>query len=124
MKTLCAALLAMTCSGAALAQAPVVPKSRLLEGIVVDPHRARIISATVIAINEKTKHSESVHPNADGVFRLELPPGSYTLRVESTCFSPFIQRAIELEDMLELRVEVLLHVLKDCVVEALGTPKR
>jgi Carboxypeptidase regulatory-like domain len=124
MKTIRPALAALTYLSIALAQRSVVPETRHVEAVVVDHQNARIFTAKVTLVDEKTNLSITANPDETGIFSLDVSPGSYTLKAESTCFAPFVQRQIDLNDILKLRIDVRLSVLKDCRAGILGVPDR
>src|SRR5690349_5872553 len=55
-----------------------------IRGTVSDPAGARLPAANVVAVNLATGFRYAIVTNGDGAFSLELlPPGEYSLRVET-----------------------------------------
>lgn len=64
-------------------------------GTVHDSSGALITSASVSAVRDQTHFSRSVRVNAEGSFRLSLlPPGSYSVTVQSDGFEQGLMHAI------------------------------
>ena len=71
--------------GTAAAQ---TPGSGAIAGTVADPSGRMIADADVVAIDEATNATRTVHTNAQGAYRIPLlPPGSYAVRVHVAGFA-------------------------------------
>jgi hypothetical protein len=73
-------------------QAPAGRPVGRLTGAVVDINEARMAGASVIITGGGV--TRTINTDEEGMYRIELPPGIYRLRVESTGFCPARRAAI------------------------------
>jgi iron complex outermembrane receptor protein len=78
-----------------------------ISGVVQDEQGARVPGAMVIV--EAGTFTRETHADADGAFTLRVPPGRYTLRVETSGFNVFTQDT-EVTTGQDARVTVSLTV--------------
>ena len=88
----CATLLLSLCSLIAYAQ---TAGTASIQGTVTDPTGAAVPDAKVTVTNTDTATSRSTVSDAAGLFSLpNIPVGAYSLSVEATGFSGFVQKGI------------------------------
>ena len=79
-----------------------------VSGMVFDMNDARVAGAKVIIESEKNKHQLAT--TEEGEFQLNLPPGKYSLTVESNGFCKFQRDALQITsgvtEMLNIHLEV------------------
>src|SRR5580698_10259800 len=81
-------LLAIFFGLSVLSTSAQVPTSTI-NGIVRDPHQAGVAGANITATNSATSATRTTISNSDGLYSIpDLPPGSYTVRVEFSGFAP------------------------------------
>jgi Carboxypeptidase regulatory-like domain/TonB dependent receptor len=69
-----------------------------VNGIVTDPNHALVSNAHVTAVNDATSVSRETVTNGDGVYSLpDLPPGTYTIRIEASGFAVSEFKSVQLE---------------------------
>lgn len=103
----------MLLAGAWLWAPPVSAQSftATILGTVKDASGAVIPQATIVAINNATNARIDVRSDANGSYVVpNLPPGEYTIEVDSAGFKKFIQKGITLLVQQQARVEVELQV--------------
>ena len=87
------------------------PATGALAGRVLDSSGALVPASRVFVVNEKTDQSRTVVASAEGFFRASLlPPGSYSLSVDSPGFERQIVRAIRIAVAETTFVEVTLKI--------------
>ncbi len=91
-----------------LAGAEVIAKS-LIRGRVLDPNRAAVAGATVIAEAKGRAAKFSATTDQNGEFSLTVEPGEYTVRVVAEGFSEAMQ-AVSLSQSGGASMEVVLQV--------------
>src|SRR5205085_9263768 len=93
----------LVCTSAIYGQAGV----GLIAGRVADPTAAVVPDAKITVTNEATGVKNETRSNGDGDYRvLQLPPGRYTLAVESQGFKK-MERAgiqVQVDDRLTINV--------------------
>lgn len=90
-----------------LAQAP----TGQINGTVTDPSGAVIAGASVTAVNTATNASRQTTTSEDGLYNLPaLPPGNYTLSVESKGFPKQARDGIELQVGQTARIDFSLTI--------------
>jgi catecholate siderophore receptor len=99
-------LLLLTC--ALLAQAQVTARTSI-RGKVLDPNRAAVAGASVIAEAEGRSASFSATTDQNGEFSLTLEPGEYTVRAAAEGFSEASQ-AVSLGQSGSASLEIMLQV--------------
>ena len=63
-----------------------------IQGTVTDPTAAPVAAASVSLTNGVTAYNQTIKTQADGSFRFtNIPPNSYTLKIEAPGFQPFTQ---------------------------------
>ena len=83
----------------------------VVTGVVADPAGAAVPNAVVTLTNEGTAIAQNSHTGSDGSFRFSLvPPGSYTLTVESTGFAKSETKKIQVNASQTVPVEVKLSI--------------
>lgn len=89
-----------------------------IEGTVQDPNSAMIANATVSALNVKTQaHFETVSNDRGQFFLPALPPGTYTLTIESPGFQKEILENVEVNvgnvvpEIIRLKVGQALNTI-------------
>lgn len=87
--------------------AAAAPSSRQLTGVVQDEQGGRLPGAVVVARSRAVTREATT--DADGAFTLRLPPGRYTLRVESQGFETSTQET-EIAAGQDARITVSLKV--------------
>jgi hypothetical protein len=82
-----------------------------LFGGVTDSTGAAIARAQVTATNTDTNAIRTEQTNAEGEYRMELPPvGNYSLEVSTTGFKRFVRSGIVLELNVPARVDVTMKL--------------
>ena len=101
-------LLILTMGGLVAAQ---TPGTGAVSGQVFDPSGALIPNARVTLVNEATDLSRTATTTSEGLFRLPLlPPGNYSLTVESEHFQPRTLQSIHVTVTETAVVDVTLAV--------------
>src|ERR1700682_1362562 len=96
-------------SSALFAQLPV----STLNGTVTDPQGAAVTSAKVVLVSQATGETRETTSNIRGSYTFaNVPPGDYTLKVESPTFAPAEVKDIRLEVGHASTVDVKLTVGK------------
>jgi len=101
------------------------PATGALSGRVFDSSGAVIPGSRVVIVNEETHQSRSVVATAEGVFRASLlPPGNYSLSVESPEFERQTVRSIRIAVAETAFVEVTLKIgSKTTKIEVAASPE-
>jgi hypothetical protein len=82
-----------------------------IQGLVTDPSKAVVPGATVTLLNIKTGVQTVKITNQTGLYRFDnVDSGSYTLTVELTGFSKFVQENITVEARADITVNAMLKV--------------
>lgn len=82
-----------------------------VRGSVLDPQHATIPGATITLSNEETALHRTVTSDEAGVYQfLQIPPGSYTIRVEKPGFAALIRAGIELRVNTPAALDLSLEV--------------
>jgi len=90
-----------------LAQDPVAA----IEGEVLDPSASAVAGATVTVANLDTGYSKNYVTNANGSYRFSLLPiGRYSISIEATGFSRFLQQPVQLNVSQTVRLDVRLQL--------------
>jgi outer membrane receptor protein involved in Fe transport len=90
-----------------LAQDPVAA----IEGEVLDPSAAAVAGATVTVANLDTGYSKNYVTSANGSYRFPLLPiGRYSVSIEATGFSRFLQQPVQLNVSQTVRLDVRLQL--------------
>src|ERR1043165_8585739 len=97
MLTLCVAALALA------VEASPADSRFTLQGKVLDSTRAAVAGAKVTATADGSSARVSSRTDAQGDFRLALPPGPYTIRIEAAGFLDEVQPVRASEDGAESR---------------------
>jgi hypothetical protein len=106
-RLLCVLLLAMMSTAALQAQSD----SSQIVGVIKDATGSSIPGAKVSAVNEGTGVERQSTSNQEGNFTLtNLPPGYYTVTVESTGFKRFVKTANKLDAAIPLSMDIQLDV--------------
>jgi hypothetical protein len=99
----------------------------MLEGFAADEQYARVVSATIIF--ENSSFRKEVETNREGAYKVELPAGTYRVRVQSTGFySRRFKFTVEPNVVKTLNVTLYLHppvpikwtcpkLLRPCIIE-------
>jgi hypothetical protein len=78
---------------------------------ILDPSGARVPGAAVTLASETTGASRIVPPKPDGIYRATLlPPGDYSLQVDSSGFEPVHLRSIRVVVTETTVVDITLHI--------------
>ncbi|HUE88583.1 MAG TPA: carboxypeptidase regulatory-like domain-containing protein [Vicinamibacterales bacterium] len=90
-------LLVISSAGAGAVSAQTRATSADLTGVIYDPLKAVLPGATVTVTNADTGTSRTSVTEGDGRYAiLALPPGTYTIRVELSGFTPLVQEGVAL----------------------------
>ena len=90
-----------------LAQDPVAA----IEGEVLDPSALAVAGATVTVANLDTGYSKNYVTSANGSYRFSLLPiGRYSVSIEATGFSRFLQQPVQLNVSQTVRLDVRLQL--------------
>ena len=90
-----------------LAQDPVAS----VEGEVLDPSASAVAGATVTVANLDTGYSKNYVTSANGSYRFSLLPiGRYSISIEATGFSRFLQQPVQLNVSQTVRLDVRLQL--------------
>ena len=90
-----------------LAQDPVAS----VEGEVLDPSASAVAGATVTVVNLDTGYSKNYVTSANGSYRFSLLPiGRYSISIEATGFSRFLQQPVQLNVSQTVRLDVRLQL--------------
>ena len=82
-----------------------------LAGSVHDTSGALVRTAQVTAVRAEDRSTHSISTDAQGAFTLvNLPPGTYTVRVKSPDFAPLEQTGVVLTARQNLRLDLTLNV--------------
>src|SRR5215470_7869658 len=109
MRRVLSLILAVFFSSSVLAQLPTAT----LNGTITDPQGAAVANAKVNIINQGTGVVRESSSSADGSYTFaNVPPGDYTLRVESAGFAKAEQKDIRLGVGRASTVDVKLSVAK------------
>jgi len=85
--------------------------SGTITGTVDDPAGARVLGASVLAVNEQTGVRFPTSTNEAGVYVLaELPLGNYTLSIEASGFKTYVRANIALGADARMRVDAALEL--------------
>src|SRR3989441_72526 len=91
-------LVALACLTLAVSPAFAQNITGSLSGTVVDPTGAVVVGADVTLTNEASRDVRRTKSNADGYFAFAaVPPGSYSVAIETPGFSKYEQRAVTLK---------------------------
>ena len=96
-----------------------------IRGTVSDAAGARLPAANVVVVNLATGFRYALITNGDGEFSLELlPPGDYSLRVETAGMSPHLRQNLHLSvgGALELAIRLEIAGAKETVTVSDETP--
>ena len=96
-------------NGTLLCRAQVPTPQQTLRGKVLDPNRAAVAGARVVAEAKGRPARPSAVTDQNGEFSLPLEPGEYILRVEATGFSEASQ-AVNFSQTHNAALEVVLQV--------------
>ena len=77
------------------------------QGTVLDPTRAPVLGARVMAVSSDQRTTPATQTDATGAFMLALPPGSYTLKVTAPGFLEISQTVAALREGGDTREFVL-----------------
>ena len=105
--------LAAVCVFAFLLGSPVVwgQATTSLRGTITDPSGAAIPNATVHLVDTDTSLERTTTAGAQGTYIfLEVPPGSYTLRIDAVGFEKYQQVGIQLQVSLPATVNVKMKI--------------
>ena len=90
-----------------LAQDPVAA----IEGEVLDPSALAVAGATVTVANLDTGYSKNYVTSANGSYRFSLLPiGRYSVSIEASGFSKFLQQPVQLNVSQTVRLDVRLQL--------------
>jgi len=96
-----------------------------VSGRVVDPSRAVVVDARIVAICTDTNVRRQTTTNDSGGYALtNLPPGRYRVEVEKTGFNTTIRPDVVLhvQDALTLDFEIVVGSVSESLTVAAGTP--
>jgi hypothetical protein len=99
--------------------------SASLNGRVIDPSKAVIANAKVVAINADTNVGYECASNGSGRYYLRnLPPGRYHIEVEKTGFKQLIKPDVVLhvQDSLEIDFEMAVGSVSETITVEAGAP--
>jgi catecholate siderophore receptor len=104
-----AALATLLFSVAAFGQAQTTPATGGLHGRILDPNRAPVSGARVVATSKDRSTNDSTLSNENGEFILRLEPGQYQLKISAQGFAESSQ-SIDLTKPLATPVELTLNL--------------
>ena len=108
LRSILGAILVLATASLSLAQST---GSATLRGRVTDPNGAVVTGATVVLINEGTKIDRSSKTNDDGSYQFSaVPPGSYSISVESTGFKKAEQTKVVLSPNDTRGLDITLEI--------------
>jgi hypothetical protein len=96
-----------------------------VSGRVVDPSKAVVVDARIVAICSDTNVRRQTTTNDSGGYALtNLPPGRYRIEVEKTGFNKTIRPDVVLhvQDALTLDFEIVVGSVSESMTVAAGTP--
>jgi catecholate siderophore receptor len=102
-------LLTLLVNGTLLCPAQVPSPHSTLRGKVLDPNRAAVAGAKIVAEAKGRSANLSAVTDQNGEFSLELETGEYTVRVEASGFSDALQ-TVSLSQTQNASLEVILQV--------------
>jgi hypothetical protein len=80
-------------------------------GTVTDPSGSAIVNATVTLTNNATQDKLTAQASQSGEYQfLVVPPGEYTLTIESPGFKKFVQNPVEVQVALATRRDIQMSV--------------
>lgn len=82
-----------------------------ISGTITDSAGAVVPHASITVTNEATNEARTVTSNDAGAYTItNLPPGNYTVRVESSGFGSYVQSHTHLDPSIGMRVDAALQV--------------
>lgn len=115
--------LVLSVTGTLLCHAQVVNNQSVLRGRVLDPNRAVVAGATIVAEAKGRSFSSSTLSDQNGEFSLSLEPGEYTVKVVAAGFSETSQAVSLGRAASSASLEIVLQVAgSNTTVTVLDTP--
>lgn len=96
-----------------------------LTGRVVDPSKAAIAEAMVVAISDATNLSHHASTDVSGQYQVRnLPPGSYRIEVEKPGFKKIVKPdvVVHVQDAVEIDFEMALGSIAESITVEAGAP--
>src|SRR5580704_14309682 len=120
-RTICRLICVVALSAPLLAQSP----NGNINGLVLDPSSAAIVSAELVAVDDATGVQYTTKTNAEGIYVFpNLPPGSYRLQVSKIGFKTIIKPDIVLnvQDALSINFNLPIGAFHEIVTVRGGAP--